>query len=194
MLKASKNGEDTWPTQLLDTELYQTFFLFSFRLAREAAKTIEDMRKATEKELNEAKQKLQREKEEALEKLKEQYQKEQDSEEERLKKEHDAVMKTLGEKAREDALEEEAMLQEGKQDAMQKLKQQIQREQEQEEAALRGKKDEALELLREELQVVFNIQIVCSGILLLFVSESVASVEKLLYSKRNAPLATQFPI
>ena len=111
------------------------------------------MRKATEKELNEARQKLQKEKEDALKKLKDQYQKEQDNEEERLTKEHDAVMKTLGEKAREDALEEEAMLQEGKQDAMRKLKQQIQREQEEEEAALREKKNKALDLLREELQV-----------------------------------------
>lgn len=128
-------------------------FIFTRRLAKEAAKTIEDMRKATEKELNEAKQKLEKEKEDALKKLKEQYKKEQDNEEERLRKEHDAVMKTLGEKAREDALEEEAMLQEGKQNAMRKLKQQIQREQDEEEAALRKKKDEALDLIREELQV-----------------------------------------
>lgn len=110
------------------------------------------MRKATEKELDEAKQKLQKEKEDALKKLTEQHQKEQDGEEERLAKEHEAVMKTLGEKAREDALEEKAMLQEGKQDAMRKLKQQLQREQEQEEAELRKKKDEALKLLREELE------------------------------------------
>ncbi|XP_022779198.1 centrosomal protein of 164 kDa-like isoform X2 [Stylophora pistillata] len=122
------------------------------KLAKEAAKAIEDMRKATEKELNEAKQKLQKEKEDALRKLQEQYKKEQDSEEERLAKEHDAVMKTLGEKAREDALEEEAMLQEGKQDAMRKLKQQIQREQEQEEAELRKEKEEALKVLKEELE------------------------------------------
>ena len=134
-------------------ELDETSFIFTRRLAKEAAKTIEDMRKATEKELNEAKQKLEKEKEDALKKLKEQYQKDQDNEEERLRKEHDAVMKTLGEKAREDALEEEAMLQEGKQDAMRKLKQQIQREQDEEEAALRKKKDEALDLIREALQV-----------------------------------------
>lgn len=122
------------------------------RLAKEAAKAIEDMRKATEKELSEAKQKLQKEKEDALKKLKEEYEKEQDAEEERLKKEHDAVMKTLGEKAREDALEDEAMLQEGRQDAMRKLMQQIQREQEEEEEELKRQKDEALQLLRDELQ------------------------------------------
>lgn len=122
------------------------------RLAKEAARTIEEMRKTTEKELSEAKQKLQKEKEDALKKLKEQYQREQDSKEERLKKEHDSVMKTLGDKAREDALEEEAMLQEGKQDAMRKLKQQIQREQDEEEVALRKQKEEAVQLLREELQ------------------------------------------
>ncbi|PFX32468.1 Centrosomal protein of 164 kDa [Stylophora pistillata] len=151
----SSNKESGVTTNKVEEERLQKATLqaeAAERLAKEAAKAIEDMRKATEKELNEAKQKLQKEKEDALRKLQEQYKKEQDSEEERLAKEHDAVMKTLGEKAREDALEEEAMLQEGKQDAMRKLKQQIQREQEQEEAELRKEKEEALKVLKEELE------------------------------------------
>ena len=71
------------------------------RLANEAAKALQDLRKAMEKELEEAKKKLNKEKEESSQKLKEQYKKEEEEEEEKLKLEHEAVMNTLRQKAKE---------------------------------------------------------------------------------------------